>query len=349
MSNEPPTRERNDPGNVIRVAFGKGGGRIPSGVVSAESQRGTTATSVSPPPPQKLEEPVAAKFSRKDAARLVGLSEQRLVSLERAGIVEPAVADDGKKYYQFQDLISLRATGMLAKEVPIREVKRAIVELRSKLPFITRPLQELRLVSDGRRVVVRSDEGKYEATTGQMLLDFDLRTLREDVVKLLEPLRSKRSETAYDLYLRASTMDEDPSRFDEAEKLYERALVLDPRLAIAYTNLGNVKFRRGDLEEARKFYSRAVELDALQSEAHYNLGYLELDAKRPENAVRFFTVAVTRDPKFADAHFNLAVALAETGQTRRAREHWRRYLEIEPTGAWAETARGYLSNEPAPA
>ncbi|MBP9113039.1 MAG: tetratricopeptide repeat protein, partial [Polyangiaceae bacterium] len=97
------------------------------------------------------------------------------------------------------------------------------------------------------------------------------------------------------------------------------------------------------------FYSRAVELDALQSEAHYNLGYLELDAKRPENAVRFFTVAVTRDPKFADAHFNLAVALAETGQTRRAREHWRRYLEIEPTGAWAETARGYLSNEPAPA
>ena len=41
----------------------------------------------------------------------------------------------------------------------------------------------------------------------------------------------------------------------EAEALYERALRLDPSLAIGYTNLGNIRFRRGD-EALEQFLDR---------------------------------------------------------------------------------------------
>src|SRR6185295_7506828 len=119
-------------------------------------------------------------------------------------------------------------------------VARAIDNMRGALPRVTRPLAELRIVSDGQRVVVKSATGTFEPLTGQMVLDFDIKTLRDDVVRVLRPVVGReRARTAYDLYVRGSQLDEDPSTMSEAEGLYRRALELDPWLAIAYTNLGN--------------------------------------------------------------------------------------------------------------
>jgi hypothetical protein len=65
---------------------------------------------------------------------------------------------------------------------------------------VTRPLSELRVVSDGQRVVVRSQEGTFEPLTGQMLLDLEIKTLRDDVVRVLRPAAGKeRAQTAYNL------------------------------------------------------------------------------------------------------------------------------------------------------
>ena len=68
---------------------------------------------------------------------------------------------------------------------------RAVAALQRSLPKVTRPLAELRIVSDGQRVVVRSQEGSYEPLTGQMLLDFEVKTLRDDVVRVLRPAAGK--------------------------------------------------------------------------------------------------------------------------------------------------------------
>jgi len=48
------------------------------------------------------------------------------------------------------------------------------------------------------------------------------------------------------------------------------------------------------------------------------------------------------DPQFADAYFNLAMAHEQAGEQGKARPCWRKYLEIEPTGTWAEIARKHL-------
>jgi tetratricopeptide (TPR) repeat protein len=320
------------------VTFGSSGGP------HADSRAGSTPAKPGAAPPQDAGEPVTDLFNRREVAKLLGVSEARLRSLDRAKIVTPSGQRGKQRAYTFQDLIALRATcELLEHRVRLRDVARAIGALRTTLPRVTRPLQELRIVGDGRRVVVRSSTGSFEPVTGQMVLDFEVQSLRDDVVRMLRPqMGSSRARTAYDLYVQASTLDEDPATYDQAEELYGRAIRMDPSLAIAYTNLGNIRFRRGDEPGAEVLYRRALDIDPQQPEAHYNLGYVMLERGEAQAATKYFELAVVGDPRFADAHFNLAMAWEQLGERARARPHWKKYLELEPTGTWAEIAREHL-------
>src|SRR5580704_6017795 len=265
-------RRKRKGGTVIHVAFGSGGGRV------QDAASGPGAPPTIPPSPDGSE-PVTDLFTPREVAKLLGVPEKRLRSLDRAKIVSPSGQRGRYRAYTFQDLIALRATReLLQQRIRLRDVARAIGALRATLPRVTRPLQELRIVGDGRRVIVRSDAGSFEPLTGQMVLDFQVEALRDDVVRLLRPEMSpSRARTAYDTYVEASALDEDPATYDEAEELYGRATRLDPTLAIAYTNLGNIRFRRGDEAGAEALYRRAIEVDQRQPEAHYNLGYVMLE------------------------------------------------------------------------
>lgn len=324
--------------NIIHVRFGNGGGRVDHDALAASAA--ATAHAM---------EPVTEVFSAKDVSKLLGLTPARLRSLDRTQIVSPTGERNGKRAYTFQDLIALRATLMLSRDVKMREVARAIGALRRALPRVTHPLQELRLVSDGRRVVVRSqhpDFGNraFEPVTGQLVLDFDVAALRTDVVRVLRPeTPAARARTAYELYVRASALDEDPSTYDQAEALYREAVEIDPHLAIAHTNLGNILFRRGDDRAAEVYYLTAITIDDRQPEAHYNLGYVMLERGDAKQAADHFEKAIMRDSRFADAHFNLAMACEQLGERSRARIHWKRYLDLEPQGTWADIARKHLS------
>jgi DNA-binding transcriptional MerR regulator len=330
-------RRRRKRANVIHVAFGSGGGRV-NAPSAPEGSRSTGQ------PGADAREPVTDLFTQREVAKLLGVTAARLRSLDRAKIVSPSGHRGKQRAYNFQDLIALRATReLLEHDVRLRDVARAIGALRQVLPRVTRPLQELRIVGDGRRVVVRAEEGSFEPLTGQMVLDFQVQSLRDDVVRVLRPQTgSSRARTAYDMYIQASALDEDPATYDQAEALYDQAIHLDPSLAIAYTNLGNIRFRRGDESAAEVLYKRAIQVDAQQPEAHYNLGYVMLERGEARDAVAHFERALEGDPRFADAHFNLAMAWERAGDRARARPHWKKYLELEPTGTWADVAREHL-------
>jgi tetratricopeptide (TPR) repeat protein len=336
-------------GKVIHVIFGPGGGRITATPADgAAGGRGQDAVSGSSSRAQLASvpgrEPVSETFTAADVARLLGLSAGRLRSLEKAGVVVPTALKGKRRAYTFPDVIALRvARDLFEKRIKMREVAEAVQNLRRALPKVTRPLAELRIVSDGRRLVVKSTSGTFEPATGQMMLDFEVKELRDDVVRVLRPAVSgERARSAYDLYVQASALDENPATMDEAEALYRRAIDLDPGLAIAYTNLGNVCFRRGDEPAAEALYRRALGIDQAQPEAQYNLGYVMLERGQARESIDYFRGALKSDPRFADAYFNLAMAYEQVDEPSKARPCWRKYLEIEPTGTWAEIARKHL-------
>jgi len=63
----------------------------------------------------------------------------------------------------------------------------------------------------------------------------------------------------------------DLSRLEEARIACERAILLNPRNADAYNNLGNILADMGYLEKAEESYRRALDLDPGHSASHSNL------------------------------------------------------------------------------
>src|SRR3954467_2610581 len=328
-------RKRQRDEKIIHVVFGPGGGRVQKRDQSAAAPALDSSSG---------REPLTDLFSSGEISRLLGISPARLRTFDRAGVVSPTARRRGRRAYSFSDLIALRtAQSLLEQRVRLRDVTRAVGALKRSLPKVTRPLQELRIVSDGQRVVVHTTDGAFEPLTGQMVLDFEVKSLRDDVVRVLRPSAGRdRARTAYELYLKASQLDEDPATMDAAEQLYRRAVELDPWLTIAYTKLGNIRFRRHDAEGAEVLYRKALEIDPRQPEAQYNLGYLTLERGEAEEAIPLFVGALEADPKFADAYFNLAMAYEQSGQADKAQPYWRSYVELEPHGTWSEIARRHL-------
>lgn len=329
------SRKRQRDEKIIHVVFGPGGGRVQKRDEAAPSATAEASAG---------REPLTDLFSSGEISRLLGISQARLRTFDRAGVVSPTGRRRGRRAYSFSDLIALRtAQSLLERRVRLRDVTRAVGALKRSLPKVTRPLQELRIVSDGQRVVVHTTDGAFEPLTGQMVLDFEVKALRDDVVRVLRPSAGReRARTAYELYLRASQLDEDPLSMDDAEMLYREAITLDPWLAIAYTNLGNIRFRRHDAEAAEILYKKALDIDIRQPEAQYNLGYVMLERGQPELSVPLFHGAIEADPKFSDAYFNLAMAYEQIGETSKARPFWKSYIALEPSGTWTEIAKRHL-------
>lgn len=318
--------------NIIHVRFGPGGCRVP--------------------PPQRVEptaapharDPLADNYSFADVAKLFGIAASKLRYWERSGFIVRSGQRDGRRYYTFQDLISIRAaSGLIDAGVSQRNVRRSVEALRASLPRVVRPLSSLRVVADGQELRVRDLDGLYDPLTGQLCLDFEISALRDDVVRVLRSNeRSNDQRRAYDFYLEGCRFDEAEGMWARAESAYRKALELDPSLAHAMTNLGNLLFRQGDLAEAESLYIRALRIEPDQPEAFYNLGFLLFDRGDLEPAALNFKRALRNDPAFSDAHFNLAMVLSEMGREGEARAHWEAYLELDPESPWAEVARRHL-------
>jgi len=69
-----------------------------------------------------------------------------------------------------RDLISLRTIKQLIDQgVPANRLRRALAALREKLARVHMPLSELRILSDGKDVVVESEGARLEPLSGQFV------------------------------------------------------------------------------------------------------------------------------------------------------------------------------------
>jgi Tfp pilus assembly protein PilF len=63
-----------------------------------------------------------------------------------------------------------------------------------------------------------------------------------------------------------------------------------------------------------------------------------------EAALQHYKRALAADPLYADAHVSLALLYEKLALRRMARDHWRRYLQLDPGGSWADVARRHLAD-----
>jgi len=280
-------------------------------------------------------------YGLRELTRILTLTPRRAAQLRRLALLR------GDARYTFRDLLALRAaSALLEAGASVRQMRSALDALRRQNPSLEQPLAEMRLVLEGGRLLAQSDRVRFDPRTGQTVLALDAGTLEKAaeatlVTGLVRPLAPP-AEQAERWFERASELDADPARWEEAIDAYRRVVAVDPTYAAAWNNLGLLLHRMGRYDEARRAYEAAREHDAECCEAAYNLGSLSEDRGDLEEAVRCYRAALELSPDYADAHFNLAGALARAGRGGEAVAHWQRYLELDAGSPWARIARAHL-------
>ena len=222
----------------------------------------------SPPLRRMTRKKMGEMYTAGEVASLFDVSEGRLRYWDRSGFLSPAGQDGKKKRYTFADLVAVRsAVTLLERGVSLQKVRKLVATLREKMPIGTHPVSTMRIMSDDKTVIIAQDECEYEAHTGQLLMDFKVEIIEEAVVTKLPNREEGAEKSAFDWYLEGCSLDEDEHTFAAAEQAYHQAIHLDPSLANAYTNLGNLLFRSGASDDARALYEKATEVDPRQSEA----------------------------------------------------------------------------------
>jgi Flp pilus assembly protein TadD len=98
-------------------------------------------------------------------------------------------------------------------------------------------------------------------------------------------------------------------RVEEAEHELAAALAIAPDAATTHSNLGNLYFRRDEIEPARDQYLAAVGLDPDHADAHNNLGSAYFRLGERDLAEREYRTALWLNPASEGARRNLAVML----------------------------------------
>jgi tetratricopeptide (TPR) repeat protein len=282
----------------------------------------------------------------------------------QTGFIGPTVRKGGRFYYTFCDLVAVKAAKDLVEAgMPLQKVRKSVEALKKALPGNTHPASRLRVCCDGETIVALADDVAFQPIGGQVVMAFTVPSFGEHIAEVLamprvapaaaaapaapfpvedNPTEANCGTTAYRYFVEACAA-EDRGDSQLAEHLFRQAIDLEPGMAAALTNLGNLIYRQGELEEARRLYERALDHDPMQPEARYNLGNLLEDLGQTELAIAELRRVCATAPEFADAHYNLGLMLAQLGGAAQARHHLERYLELDAASDWAGHARSYLA------
>ena len=131
---------------------------------------------------------------------------------------------------------------------------------------------------------------------------------------------------------------------DEALRLFTTALASDERRARSWNYIGGVHFAQGDYSRALADFRKALEIDPGDVRACNNLGTaLERLGDYPRAAEAYAQAALI-DPSYPVTQRNLGILQSRRlGNPAAARSAWLRYLELAPTGAYADEIRGELA------
>ncbi len=125
------------------------------------------------------------------------------------------------------------------------------------------------------------------------------REIRKVIEELLIELRTKEQwlEEGDKLY--------NQGRDEKALKAYERAIRLDPDLALAHNKKGNALYNLERYEEALGAYDEAIRLDPNATILYGNKGIILGHLKRYEEALDAYEQVIRLDPNNADARTNI--------------------------------------------
>lgn len=148
------------------------------------------------------------------------------------------------------------------------------------------------------------------------------------------------------------TGPEQQQAFDKGIEAWGKAIELKPDDAAYHNNFALALAKAGKIKEAEEELTKAAVLDPPKAGTYYyNLGAVLTNKSQLEAAGQAFKKAVEADPNHADAHYQYGIYLISKAQTTAdgkvtpppgTREEFQKYIDLKPTGPYADSAKGML-------
>jgi len=293
-------------------------------------------------------------------AELLGVPVTVIRRWHRRGLIVPAREVRKLAYFDFQEVATARRLAeLLAAGMSPAAIEKKLADLARFLPNVKRPLAQLSVIVEGKKILLRQGDGLVEPG-GQ--LRFDFQAAESDALQAEQALapgdaahaplslseleRSAESTLSCEQMCRIAAELEDSGELEAAAEMYRAAMAAaGPKAEICF-QLAELLYRLGDITAARERYYAAIELDEDYVEARDNLGCVLAETGQRELAVAAFEGALAYHPDYADAHHHLACTLEELGRTADAQKHWQALLDQAPNSPWADHARARLADVP---
>jgi tetratricopeptide (TPR) repeat protein len=132
--------------------------------------------------------------------------------------------------------------------------------------------------------------------------------------------------------------------YAEATIKFQQALKLNPHLHDASFNLAIAYQKLGYHRKAIDILRDLLIVVPGNTDYKYALGASLFASGEVADARRTFSDVLDKDPTNRKALFSYAVACEKTGKYDQARDSFERYLQLDPQGEWAESARSHLES-----
>ncbi|VXC65551.1 TPR repeat-containing protein [Burkholderia sp. 8Y] len=261
---------------------------------------------------------------------MLGVSRGVVDGLIELGLVTPSRGPRNSLRFTFQDVVLLRtALQLRTSKASPRKLRDALVRLKRELPDEL-PLSGIRVAAEGHEIVVKTGPTRWDAVTGQMLLDFEVAEVGGDVV-LLDATPERKSAAAAQAReryeLAEKLMKAEP---DAAERNYRRAIELSPEpFYAAYVDLGALLCEQEhQCGEALHVFDEALKHFPNDAVLHFNRAVALDMLGNYDEAKEAYEQCLALDPSYADAHHNLAILLDKRGDRRGLIRHLSAYRRL---------------------
>lgn len=199
---------------------------------------------------------------------------------------------------------------------------------------------------------------------------------KEQYKKLMEAIRLSPKEPLYRVGLGDAYFKD--RKLDKAEKMYLSAIKVNPEYAVSYRMLGRLymqkgqwddatrylemalnqpnvinpvqlynwlaysEYRKGDLPKAEKAWLRAVDISD-SDKIRLNLALIYKEGKRLDLAQASLLKALDMNPKLPSAHFALGEIYYQKNRFRKAKEHFKEVIRLEPLSEQARISQNILN------
>jgi tetratricopeptide (TPR) repeat protein len=271
-------------------------------------------------------------------AELLKVTRQRIVFWVSTGLIRPVRKEHGVSYFDFRQVSAAQTLVELHRaDVPFTQLRKSLEQLKRWLPEAQQPLEQLTVVEERGKLLIRVGEEDLAEPDGQYHFDF---TDEPPPLPLASPFKREVMNAAQ---WSALAVDQQANgMFAQAAESFREALLLagpDPELCF---DLAHALAEMGKKEQAAERYRQAVEMDPKYSDAWNNLGVTLSELGDVEAAAAAFRRVLSLDAMNARAIYNLADTLEDLGRVAEAQAHWQAYLRLDNRSEYAAHARSRL-------